>query len=441
MLRIVKMLTSFQPRFKIQDTAWESFKTYVNETYPRSSFTHEQKEFVNKFLKQDNGECSDLNKLWINYVADQLVEFADNWPASHEAISDQIERLQAITGKAILGFFNVQHMIRNLVPVEKRSAEQNRLLEVHPHILNYPVELTVDIGRILRLPHMHTTDHLDPEEKAVNQHLFHELHNFITQGTTSGEGSETQSRAGDDAVTGEWDPHSSEDTYLRLCTYKVWCEKYEEENDWSPAKMVGPWLREAINLYNKISYHWPHCRIKRFTDDQFSNIRMTARNSWLAGISHRTKFIGKAKKPTSNWVTDWCTYPVTERRHEWESYFCSVVMHAKNLAKLLHKNEHVHDVEEEGTDEPPVKRTRMEENDEADENSLEVKISRIIAHEMQEVRRMLVQVDRNSTFRHQEALREMLGHFNPLRNQLHHLSVGQHHITRALDKAVSSSST
>eukprot|EP01033_Poteriospumella_lacustris_P001753 gene1753-1273_t len=117
-------------------------------------------------------------------------------------------------------------------------------------------------------------------------------------------------------------------------------------------------------------------------------------------------------------------------------------MHAKHLAKLLHKNEHVHDVEEEeGTDEPPVKKARLEENVEADENNLEVKISRIVAQEMQHVRKMLVQVDRNSSWRHQEALREMLGHFNPLRNQLHHLSVGQHHITRTLDKAVSSPST
>lgn len=436
------MLTNFEPKFQIQTPAWESFKKCINDTYPRMSFTHEQKEFVTKFLKQDEGVCSDLNKLWINYVADQLIEYADNWPASHEAISEQLERLQAITGKAILGLFNVQYMIRQMVPAGSRTPEQVRLLEIHPHLLNYPVELMVDIGRLLNLPH-HCTRSQDPDAKAEEQQLFHQLHNFIVQSSQGDGETVTRSTSEEQGDVGEWDPHSAEDTYMRLCCYKVWCDKYEEENEWSAVKMMGPWLREAMQLYNKVSYHWPHCKIKRFDDSQFQNIRHTAHHSWLAEIPHRAKIVGKAKKPNTNWVTDWCTYPVTEKRHEWEMYFCSVMLHAKNLARLLNKREYVHEGEVEEEQEPMKKRAKAAEGTilEGDENSTEVKLARFISNEFHQLRHNLVLVDRNASVRHQENLREMLGHFNPVRNQLQHLSNGQQHIVRTLDKAVTTSTS
>lgn len=439
---------SLEPRFRIQKSHWEHFKNYVNETYPRDSFTHEQKEFVKKYLKQDDDKCSDINCLWINHFADQLIEFADNWPQSHEAISDQLERLQAITGKAILGLFNCQHALRQLVHSSQRSLDQQRMLEVHPNIINFPLELTIDIGRILYLKKGATGEHIPggADTKTENQQLFHQLHNHIIQISKHGQNvsssqgpSDTQSvrsETGTEPPSGEWESHSSEDTYMRLCTYKVWCDKYEQEHEWSPAKMLGPWLRESIQLYNNVSYHWPQCKIKRFDDSQFTRIRQTA-HGWVHNVPQKAPVTSKTQKPASNWITDWCTYPVTEKRHEWESYFCNIMLHAKNLARLLNRHERVTEESEatESTEEHAPKRQRTEEEEShPEEHTPEFKMIRHVNHEFRQLRKLIVQLDRNSNIRHQETLREMLGHFNPLRNQILHLNSGQNHLSHMIDR-------
>lgn len=434
------MMSCLETNFKIPNPAWQSFKNYINETYPRSSFTHEQREFVYKYLKQDNGECSDDNKLWINYFVDQLIEFSDSWPATHEAISEQIERLKAVTAKAILGFFNVQSMLRQSIPVGNRTPQQHRLLEIHPNILNFPLELTLDMGRFLQLPEVPRFKGQDPNVKVADQHLFHQLHQFILQSSQPNQvdGGDAVIRTfADEMQSGEWDPHSSEDIFLRLCTYKVWCDKYEEENEWSVSQMLGPWLREAVQLYNKVSYHWTHCKVKRFDESQFPNIRHTAYKTWLHEISLRTIVSEKMVKPTSNWVTDWCTYPVTEKRHEWEMYFCSVILHAKNVARLLGKHERFNenDLEQDVENNQPHKRARVNEEPTAvgDEVSLETKLMHHIHHEFRHIRQMMVQLDRNASYRQQEYLRELLAYFKPAYAQLQQLDNGQHHIIRSLD--------
>lgn len=91
---------------------------------------------------------------------------------------------------------------------------------------------------------------------------------------------------------------------MRLCTYKIWCDKYEQENEWSIAKMTGPWLREAIQLYSNVSYHWNTCKIKKFEESQFQAIRQTASGTWAPHVVNRAFATNqKLKKPTTNWIT------------------------------------------------------------------------------------------------------------------------------------------
>lgn len=205
------MSALFEPRFNINANAWNDFKTYVNEAYPRDSFTHDQREFVSCCLKQDDGKCSDLNKLWINNFADQLIDHLEGWPTG--TTSERLEMIHALTGKALLGFFNSQYALRQNVPASIRNAQQARMLEIHPNIVNFPIMLTLDIARHLQIPS--NVQHAPPsaKEKIEDQKLFHELHEHVVdlqkQGVNLGI---PLNAAQAEAQTGEWNPHTTEDT-------------------------------------------------------------------------------------------------------------------------------------------------------------------------------------------------------------------------------------
>lgn len=124
---------------------------------------------------------------------------------------------------------------------------------------------------------------------------------------------------------------------------------------------------------------------------------------------------------------------------EWETYYCNVMLHAKNLAKLLNKHERAIEDEAEQVEEHAMKRSRCAEEEPAPTaEGVEVPVEQRIAHQLREdfrrLERMVVQVDRNASIRHNDALREMLGHFNPLRNQMQQLSNGQTHAFNMLEK-------
>lgn len=421
---------------------WKEFKHFVNENYPRPSFTHEQKDFVRKCLMADNNHCSDMNKLWISVFAEHLLEFVnENWPMDAGSISEQMDVLKTCIAKAAIGFLGDQHQLRQRVPSSERSPEQVRMLEVHPNIVNFPVDLAIDMGRILNLKSKATTALAGSKDQG-DVHLFRVLHNHIQKMHEEMEGKGAPTEAG--PSTGkvaaveedfEWYPHGNEDTFLRMCTYKVWCDKYEQEERYSPNKMCNEWLKEAIQLYNNVSYHWPNCKHKRFGANQFHDIRQTCIHSWLPEVQNRAFVAGhKAKKPTTNWVSDWCSYPVTEKRHEWEGYFCSVISHAKDIAKVMHQTEHIQMEVDEGVGEPALKRSRSEEQEQLTEGSVEYKISQIIHREFARMGKTLHRMENNAQNRHQDSMRELTGHFNPVRNQLMQISQGQGHIYGALDR-------
>ena len=457
-------LALIEPRFKIRQNRWEEFKTHVNSHYPKDHFTHEQKDFIHRSLLHDNGRCSDIDKFWINIFADHLLEYVgDSWPTQESTISEQMEFLNVATSKAILGFFNSQYALRQNITHGNRTPEQQRMLAIHPNIYNFPIDLSIDLGRILRLQNVKVQheDAANQEEIAEDQHLFHILHTRLMELSKQGVGpvGSTSTGAQPETAKGQsssekvpsasqrsvgsasealWSPFSVEDTFMRLCCYKVWSEKYEQEEEWSPSKMVNEWLKEAIQLYNHVSYHWNSVKVKNFPEEEFKNIRHTAMHSWVPDIVNRAVASYSGKKPTTHWVTDWCTPPVTEKRHEWESYYCSVMLRSKNLAKLLHKRDVMH---VDLTEEQEGKRQRTDESQaqtqqpsmQFDIESLEHKIQQIVRHEINKVERHLKQTDRNLENLHSDLLRELVGHFKPVRTQLHQLGQGQGHIYNMID--------
>jgi hypothetical protein len=362
-----------------------------------------------------------------------------------------------------LGFFNAQHALRMQIPKAQRTTEQLRLLDIHPNILNFPVQLSIDMGRLLNLRKV-AAEHPGIESADLqDKYIFQKLHNQLEEAvkvqlqTTATDAtavsksvSADQKEAAEPASptsTPEWNPHSAEDTYLRLCTFKVWCDKYEREEEWSPSKMTNEWLQEAIQLYNHVSYHWSSCRVKQYPPQLFNEIRSTCISTWLRDVTERA---GKGKKPSGNFITDWCTPPVVEKRHEWESYCCSVIMQAKNIAKLLGMHEMIpHDEPMEAEEqqsrggarasgEPVAKRTRTEakSTQEIDEKLMPFAemVRGIVREELGRLHRYVRVLDTNEMYRHNEVMREMGGHMRPISTQMYHLSHNIAHMHSVLDK-------
>lgn len=441
-----------EPRFQIQRADWDRFAHHIGAHYPLDSFTHEEKEFVRRALLR-NGQCVAENILWINIFADELLEFVDEKGlfSGTQTMGDQMQKLGLATAKAIMGFFNVQHAIRLAVPVRNRTPEQQRVLEIHPNIVNFPVQLSLDIGRFLKLHKVHVGKEsgMDTQEK----YIFERLHNQLQEAARvltgpQEEGGKVEGKAGMRAVSMdqqggeqiqqqqvgatpvEWHPHGAESTFLRLCVHKVWADKYEQEQEWSPHKMINEWLQEAIQLYNHVSYHWESCSMKKFPTELFNTIRLHCANYWLHDISQRAGAAVKGTKPSTNWVTDWSTF---DKRNEWEMYYCSVILTAKNIARLLGKREIIPHEELMGgvsmeVEEPAKKKKRTTDGTEGTSTEvgkhedLEQIIRNVLHFEIQGLERRLMAVDRHGQQRHNDLLRELGGHVNPLRNQVYHVN-------------------
>eukprot|EP00981_Chlorochromonas_danica_P002965 scaffold601_cov170-Ochromonas_danica.AAC.26 len=396
-----------------------------------------------------------------------------------------MQQLSVVVCKAILAFYNAQHALRLEVPKDLRTREQSRMLEIHPNIVNFPLQLCIDMGRLLNLRkiaanHPHAGTLSSPQEKILFEKLHNQLEEAVTMMESSKQGEGESSKMGfpkavsmdqeqtttpNEPTNVEWVPRGSEDTFLRLCTFKVWCDKYEQEEEWSAHKMVNEWLQEAIQLYNHVSYHWDHCAIKKFPLQTFPAIRKTCINSWLADIPERAGSQMKSSKPSTNWITDWCTFPVVERRMQWESYFCSVILQARNIAQLMgkpdvkiHHDELVNEAVpaahkgsdggngdviasmEEGestAEEPPRKKARWEDGGDQVGTLMNL-VRTVVREELNITDRSLTVHDRNSYQRHHDILREMNGHLNPLKTQLFHLSHNVNHVFNLLERMVPS---
>lgn len=115
------------------------------------------------------------------------------------------------------------------------------------------------------------------------------------------------------------------------------------------------------------------------------------------------------------------------------------MLNAKNMAKLL--NKHERDMEEEAAheEEHAMKRSRSAEEEpvppaEGGEIAMEQRIAHHLRTDFRRLEKMVVQVDRNASIRHNDTLREMLGHFKPLRNQIQQLTNGQNHAFNMLER-------
>ena len=349
------------------------------------------------------------------------------------------------------------------------------MLNVHPNIVNFPLDLSLDMGRLLELPAK-----LSPSELVETQQLFHTLHRQILHqlavaNREEGGAGEKGEKAAEGAVeraleseaaaeeAHEWSGHSVDHRFLRLCVFKVWAHKYEQEEEWAPSKMCDEWLREGVALYNTVSYHWPQCVTKRFPTEGalFQAMRKTACNLWLPHISQQG-VATHADKPSTPWITDWSVSPSAEKRRAWENYYCAVACRAKNMARLLHAKRDVVHLEEPsavtaaaagGEGEGAAKRKRakrggsgekskesggfVEEIDELgpqfDHKSTEFKIQQIVRYEVGKLEKKVAQMQRDAEEYHSNSLRELAGHFSPVTMQLNQLSRGQGFLYNMID--------
>jgi hypothetical protein len=218
--------------------------------------------------------------------------------------------------------------------------------------------------------------------------------------------------------------------------------------------MSNDWLKEGIELYNHVSYHWSQCHVKKFptSGPLFEAIRKTAIASWIGHIAYNNMAALTAViKPATPWITDWCTFPLSEKRQRWEDYFCSVMLRAKNFAKLLNQHETISatsigdiDAASGGVGgEPKRKRTRrtekvMEKTIDSDgpqyaAESMEYKIQQIVQQELKKLGNVFDQLQSDADMRQGEVLKELNGHIEPINKHLQHLSRGQSVLYNMID--------
>jgi hypothetical protein len=228
-----------KPSFEIDAASWTSFVQHISTSYPKSTFTDEQTDFVLKsLLNGPNRTCPDSNKYWVNVFAGHLIECVGElgWPTESETtVVQKIEFLQLATGKAILGYFNSQIAIRQTVVPEQRSIDQKHMLNVHPNLFNFPIDLTLDFGRLLNLPIKSTDSNkpLDVQAEAISdQQLFHRLYHQILQQLATAYANDACANQIESQLEQEeylerceiadhWSSYSVEDKFLRMCCHKV----------------------------------------------------------------------------------------------------------------------------------------------------------------------------------------------------------------------------
>jgi hypothetical protein len=214
--------SNFGPNIAFDFQDWENFKNHVNSTYPLDSFTHEQKDFVKKCLLHDMGKCSDLNRYWITFLVQNLLEHIDeNWSKDVRTLTEQVELLRSICAKAVLGFYENQHSLRLQVPHALRTADQQRMMEIHANIINFPYELLVDIGRYLQIYKMKKME-LNQTMSSEQMLLFETIHQRlmeIPQGRLEKQVSEASKSEIDSTVATEgepeWHSRGHEDNFMR----------------------------------------------------------------------------------------------------------------------------------------------------------------------------------------------------------------------------------
>jgi hypothetical protein len=202
--------------------------------------------------------------------------------------------------------------------------------------------------------------------------------------------------------------------------------------------MVNEWLKEGIALFNSVSFHWPDCKVKQFSDHQFHAIRQTAIHAWLPEIANKASLSSMAKRPSSNWISDWHTSPVYEKRYEWETYFCNTVLRAKNVAKALHKQERLHPMEvlEE---EPAAKKAKTTtDGSSSDYEQSNLNPIDFLTLEINKLHQELNHLKDLQNNNQMELLKEMDGYMKKFGSQLFFLHYGQHNIQQTLDRAMES---
>jgi hypothetical protein len=475
------------PSTDLDDKDWIAFRDYVNTNYPKSSFNYEQKEFIKKYLLQDNNgiKCSDMNRLWITFFIDNLLDHLGDVlkHGSVKSLNENMELLKLITVKAMIGFMNDQHILASTIAYKDRNDEQQRMIEIHMNIMNFPLELVIDMGRLFHLESLTSSTSSSAttstgENQVMFENLHHHLQSMTEQSKSSGKLGKTESvssisvQPGTEVTTGdetmeededvmEWDPRVSDDTFLRLCVYKVWCDKYEQEEEWSSNKMINEWLKDGISLYNHVSYHWPSCHKKNYNiqnEKVFNAIRHTAIHSWLSNIKSRASTATKVSKPSTNWISDWHTSPVYEKRHEWETYFCHVILTAKNVSKVLHRHSDKLTVETTGAGmtgmdvEGAPKSKKMKTSSgqaapspssvagkgltggETGESTGQMTALEAILDRFDALEKRIHHLEHSNVHLHNEMLRELNGYFIPVKNQLYSLTFGQNFLRSRVDR-------
>ena len=211
---------SLVPSLTLANSDWEKFKHHLQSHYPKVSFNHFQRDFVEKSLLHENGTCNDSDRLWVTFFVQNLVKHLDEgWAKEIGNLTEQVELLHSLCAKAMLGFYDTQHAIRLQISVDQRTAEQKRMLEINMNVTNFPVELCVDIGRIF---HIDRYRNLPRTQSSTGEEisLFERVNERLQHVPTGTKGKlERQVSEGSATPEHEWTPHSADDTFMRYCLY------------------------------------------------------------------------------------------------------------------------------------------------------------------------------------------------------------------------------
>ena len=197
--------------------------------------------------------------------------------------------------------------------------------------------------------------------------------------------------------------------------------------------MIYEWLEEAVHLYNTVSYHWPECKGKHYSEQQLPAIRNTAIH-WLHDVTNRAGISSSLQRPSTNWISDWHTPPVFEQRQKWETYFCNVILRAKNVAKVLHKSvrltsEHPGTNESTNEEQKSKKARTTGPEEQADVNPLE-----LLNRRLSMIEKRITQLEQSSTSRHYESMREMDAQYRQVRIYLNSFHRQQSHLVNLIDR-------
>jgi hypothetical protein len=304
-------MTTRKVHLDVNPHGWSEFQDFVENNYPCDHFSREQKDFIRLNLLQDDGKCSDMNKLWIITFVQHMFELLEKgWTRHSGTMVELTEHAKVSMSRALFALINSQYALRETIPTSRRSEQEIRMLSIHPNILNVSLEMCMDMvyylvnedwkeklrplclqiqavgpkiettveEEIVAKRTIATTTTVSPSKRSKSSPSPQTTPTKKRKRSTKKASSTTEippQTSPSPTPTTSWNPHKKTHEYFRLCVYYTWACKYspeeylpppslpptssffppsplEQRESWSGGKMCDEWLKEAIQLYNHL---------------------------------------------------------------------------------------------------------------------------------------------------------------------------------------------